>query len=219
MSHIERLGYFFHSSNYSPPLGHGGVEVFLSAYEDDWFFPTHSATFPLVDKGGIGRVHVTYPWLAGGNHMRLAPGRFFITANSGDLVEGFSFGGSLTIDEEDGLVHCQLKSSSPFFDMADTSGPVAIFAPEFEAELARLRTQWPGADNEFDQRVGLIKPMALFIASLLLGDLYTHRFPPMTSEYLETDERVAINHAIHVLKNAGQWPDNLATLHDLILGY
>ncbi|MEZ4769549.1 MAG: hypothetical protein R2844_14105 [Caldilineales bacterium] len=212
----ERFGYFFHASTYTPPLGHASVDVFLADSEDGWFFPTRTATFPVADDDGISHLHVSQTWAFGQQDFRLAPGMFFLVAWDGDLVEGFSFGGDLAIDQQDDHISCHLRSPAPFFDLADTSGLVAILVPEFEAELGRLRAEWQGTDDEFDRRVAAADPLALFVASMRLSNDYTHRLPALNSDEFVLDERHIVSHAVHILMRADEWPDEPATLHQLI---
>lgn len=214
---IERLGYFFHPSSYPHPLGHAAAEVFLSCNEADWFFPTRAATFRQVDETGIVTLHITCPWSSAIREYRLAPGRFFIVAQDGDLVEGFSFGGELCIDQEGDVLNCQLTSSAPFFHLTDDFSLAGIVAPEFEAALARLRAEWPGRDEEFDRRVAMADPLDLFIASLQLSDSYAHRLPALDPDDSVMDERHLVGQAVRILRNAGQWPDKPPTLHQLVL--
>ncbi len=216
MTQLERFGYYFHPSTYSPFLGHASVDVFLAASEDGWYFPTKSATFPVADDEGIHHLHVSHSWTGGQRDYRLAPGIFFLAAWDGDLVEGFSFGGDLTVDGEDDHIKCQLCSSAPFFDLSDTTELVTILVPEFEAELGRLRAEWQGTDEAFDRRVAAADPFTLFVVSLRLSDAYAHRLPALDSDEFMLDDRRAVSHALHILQNAGQWPDKPPTLHQLL---
>lgn len=216
MSQFERFGYFFHPSKYSPPLGHATVDVFLALSEDGWFFPTRSATFPVVDETGITHLTVAHAGASARRDYKLAPGLFYIVAWDGDLVEGFTFGGDLTVECTDDHVCCQLRSAAPIFDLADTTGLVEILAPEFEAELARLRADWTETDDGFDRVVVMLDAFALFVASLHLSDTYVHRLPAMDSDDTVLDGRQAVSHAIRILQHAGEWPDKPATLHQLI---
>lgn len=219
MSQFERYGYFFHPSKYSPHLGHATVDVFLARCEDDWYFPTQTATFPVVEDEGVGHAHLTDSWTFPRRDYKLAPGLFYIAAWDGDLVEGFSFGGDLTIESADDHVCCQLRSAAPLFDLADTTGLVEILVPEFEAELARLRAEWTGTDGEFDRRVAMTDPIALFVASLCLSNAYVHRLPALDTDDSVVDGRQAVSHAIHILQDAGDWPEQPATLHQLIFDH
>ncbi len=219
MTQFEQFGYYFYPSTYSPPLGHASVDVFLAVCENDWFFPTKTAAFPVADDDeGVHHLHVTHSWTLGQRSYRLAPGIFFLIACDGDLVEGFSFGGDLTVDCEDDHIKCQLRSSAPFFDLSDTTELVTILVPEFEAELGRLRAGWQGPDEEFDRRVAAADPFALFVVSLGLSNAYAHRLPALDSDQYLLDDRQAVRRAVHTLQKAGQWPATPVTLHQMIFG-
>jgi len=219
MTQFERFGYFFHPSSYSPPLGHAAVDVFLASSENGWYFPTQTAVFPVVQDKGVGHVYLTHSWTMPHRDYSLAPGLFYIVAQDGDLVEGFSFGGNLTVDQNENEISCNLSSPAPFFDLADTTGLVEILVPEFEAELARLRAEWTGSDDEFDLRVAMTDPVALLIASLRLSNAYVHRLPAMDVDDTVLPGRQVVSHAIHILQHAGQWPEQPDTLHKLIFDH
>ena len=216
MSQFERFGYYFHPSTYAAHLGHAAVDVFLAPSEDDWYFPTQSAIFPVADDQGIHRLYVSHSWTFSQRNHRLAPGIFFLVAQDGDLIEGFSFGGDLTINSEDDHISCLLNSAAPFFDLSNPTRLAAILIPEFEAQLARLRAEWTDIDAEYDRRVAAADPVSLFIAGLDLSNAYTHRLPASVSDDSVLDEQHAVNHAVHILKSAGDWPEKPPTLRQLI---
>ena len=62
-------------------------------------------------------------------------------------------------------------------------------------------------------------PVALFVASLRLSNAYVHRLPALDTDDSVTDGRQAVSHAIHILQHAGDWPDEPATLHQLIFDH
>jgi hypothetical protein len=214
MPERERFGYFFAPSRYTPPLGHASADVYLSADESGWYFATQSATF-LVVEDVVTHLTVTHPWPSGQRAFQLAPGRFYLVARDGDVVEGFTLGGRLEVGLEEQDTRCTVASSAPLFDLTDRSGLGELLASEFEAGLARLRADWTGSDEEFDRQVAGADPFSLLVASINLGD--NNHLAAALGDAGIAGERSALQHAARALKAAGEWPDPPPTLRSLIL--
>ena len=217
MVDLVHFGYFFFPSTYRPPLGHAAFDVYLSGPHTDWYFDTQAATFAVAAEDAIRQVRIMHPWPQAPQRLRVVFGRFYLIAHNGDLVEGCSFGGDLEIVDHGTHTSCHLTSSAPIFDIENPNGFIALLEPEIEAELARLRAEWTGTDAEFDRRIAGIDPATLCATSLDFIDRYLHSQPQATEDDQIMDERNAVHRAIHTLRDAGEWPEIVPSLRDLIL--
>ncbi len=217
MVDLVHFGYFFFPSTYRPPLGHAAFDAYLSAPRIDWYFDTQAATFVVVTDEAIRQVRIVHPWTQAPQRLRVVFGRFYLVAHNGELVEGCSFGGDLEVVDHGTHTSCHLTSPAPIFDIENPNGFIALLEPEIEAELARLRAEWTGSDAEFDRRLTGIDPATFFVSSLDFIDRYLHALPQATEDDQIMDERNAVHRAIHTLKDAGEWPEKVHTLRELIL--
>lgn len=217
MVDLVHFGYFFFPSTYRPPLGHAAFDVYLSAPRTDWYFDTQAATFTVAGDDAIRHVRIMHPWPQAPQRLRVVFGRFYVIAHNGERVEGCSFGGDLEIVDHGTHTSCHLTSLAPIFDIENPNGLIALLEPEIEAELARLRAEWTGSDAEFDRRLARLDPPMLFVVSLDFIDRYLHSRPQGTEDDQIMDERNAVHRAIHTLKDAGEWPEIVPTLRELVL--
>jgi len=217
MVDLVHFGYFFFPSTYRPPLGHAAFDVYLSSPRTDWYFDTQAATFTITADDAIRHVRIVHPWPQSPQRLRVVFGRFYLIAHNGELVEGCSFGGDLEVVDHGTHTSCHLTSLAPIFDMENPNGLIALLEPEIEAELARLRAEWAGSDAEFDRRLAGIDPATLFASSLDFIDKYLHSLPQATDDDRIMDERNAVHRAIHMLQDAGKWPETVPSLRELIL--
>jgi hypothetical protein len=217
MVDLVRFGYFFFPSKYRPPLGHESLDVYLSGPRSDWYFDTQAAAFTVTDGDTIWHEKITHPSPQPQRHIRVLFGRFYLIAYNGEIVEGCSLGGDLEIIGHGTHTSCHLTSPAPVFDMENATGLMALLEPEIEAEIARLRAEWTGSDAAFDRRLAALDPFTLFISSLDFIDSYLHSQPQATADDQVMSERSAVRRAIHTLQNAGEWPQSIPTLRDLIL--
>jgi hypothetical protein len=218
MIDFQRFGFYLHPSRYSPPLGYAALEAYPAASHPDRYFDTKAALFSVCDGDRTTQVEILYPCPQAPQRYRVGFGRYFLLAHNGDMVEGVSVGGALEVESLPGCTCCRLTSPAPIFAIEESGGLVAALETEVEAELARLRAEWKGADAAFDCRLANIDPLVLFAACLHLLDDYLHNhLQPFPSDQVLV-ERTAVQQAIRTLQRAGQWPQPLPSLRDLVLG-
>lgn len=216
MTNHLRFGYFFHPSHYRPPLGYAGLEVYPARSDPDRYFDTAAALFLVNNGEKTTQVEIAHPFPQAPERYQVVLGRYYLLAHNGDMVEGVTLGGVLQVETRLDYTSCVLTSPAPIFEIEENGGLVATLEVEIEAELARLRAEWPGSDAAFDCRLASRDPLTLFAASLnLLNDyLHTHHQVITPDEVLA--ERTAVHQAIRTLQDAGQWPKPVPTLRELM---
>ncbi len=214
----QRFGYFLHPSRYDPPLGYAALEVYLARHDPERYFDAAAAHFMVNDGEKTSQVEIVHPWPQAPQRYRATTGRFRLLAHNGDMVEGVTLGGALDVETQPGYTRCLLTSSAPIFDIEESGGLVSMLETEIEAELARLRAEWRGADAAFDCRLASLDPSILFAASLHMLDDYLHNHPQAVTPDEVVAQRMAVHQAIRTLQQAGEWPDPAPSLRGLMLG-
>ncbi len=217
MTDHRRYGYFLLPSSYDPPLGYSGLDVYLTEPDPERYFDAAAALFTVVEEDSTDQIEIMHPFSQVARRYRVGFGRYYLLAHNGDLVEGLCLGGELHVEQHPDYTHCHLSSPAPLFDIEENGGLVADLEVEIEAELARLRAEWPHGDEAFDRRLASLAPMTLLAASLHLLDGYLHHFPQAVAPDEVLSERRAVHRAIRTLQQAGQWLEPAPTLHQLML--
>jgi hypothetical protein len=112
---------------------------------------------------------------------------------------------------------CSLRSPAPIFSLGEDPEAVEnLLASEFDVQIAQRRAQWGANDRGFESRFVVADPQLLLAASLITLRDRLNRIPErFKSEHyfgLEFD----VQRAIHILRGAGDWPDPVPTLADLL---
>lgn len=218
MNDLVRYGYFMHPSTFTPPLGHASMDVFLAASDPERYFDTEALLISVSDGDKTRQVQIVHPALPARQSLAVVFGRFYLLAYDGDVVEGMSLGGTLTVEAHETYTHCHLTSPAPIFDIEESGGLVATLEAEIEVELARLRVEWQASDAAFDRQLASIDSLTLFRACLGLLDDYLHNHPQAVTPDEVLAERTAVRQAIRSLQQAGQWPQPVPSLRELMLG-
>lgn len=217
MTDLSRFGYYLHPSALDPALGHAGLDVYLAEPpQPERFFDAARAVFSVFDDGESKHIHVVHPSLRPNRSYHVLPGRFFIEAHDGDLVEGICFGGKLRVEISDGYTVAHLTSSAPIFDFGDPDDAMNVLDEEMEAEFARLRAEQPGDEAGFAARLAQLDPRALLVAALAIAQRQLRREHSAYQSDETAEDLVGIHYAIHALRVSDQWPDTPPGLRELM---
>jgi hypothetical protein len=211
-----RFGYFFHPSHYRPPLGYAALEVYPARSDTGRYFDTAAALFLVNNGEKTTQMEIAHPFPPAPQRYQVVLGRYYLLAHNGDMVEGVTLGGVLEVETYPDYTRCLFTSTAPILEIEESGGLVATLEVEIEAELARLRAEWTGSDSAFDCRLANCAPLALFAASLNLLDDYLDNHPQAITPDQVLAERAAVHQAIRALQGAGQWPQPVPTLRELM---
>lgn len=213
-------GYLFYPSRYTPAIGHEKLDVYLAAKPEGRIFDAAGFHVRVLDPTQETPRTLTFVHNAefSGRSYRVALGRFWLFDFSGHSLEGFSFGGDLTVDGEGGHTLCHFKSSAPMFELASDSFDVErIFVDAIEAIAGVLRAEWrDGGDVEWLSGLEKVEPYSLFASCLVTVQAYVDDLS-LNGGYVSDSTRLKtwIKRAINTLRNAGEWPERAPTLAEL----
>jgi hypothetical protein len=214
-----QLGYYYHPSIYSPPLGHPQLEVNISRLPTDRFFDTKRARFHVAEGGTVRLLSVSYPWQAwqGPDRYTVCAGRFYLSAHDGSVIEGFSLGGHLEIEVHDDVTTCHLTSPAPIFSLpADPDSPVVIVVSELEDLVAERHAAWGTDDAGFSRRLVQADPFLLSVAGLLALKQRFDQVPTAARSQMSRKAARMVEQAIRTLEKTDAWPASVPALADLL---
>jgi hypothetical protein len=209
------IGYHFGPSPYTPPLGHGDLDVVLGVPVTDPHLAIHSVTIPIFGARPAMR-HLEAGPSFGPLSDWLAVGRITLTYESGDAVYAYSFGGRLEIEHLNPRTRLHLTSEAPIFSVSgDPNTMSGLLLAEIEGLMARQRAGWGRDDLAYAEALTAVSPMDLFQAALVSLREQLSRVAPQPADDNTDDARRAVEAAIATLVVNGVWPlmpDSLETL-------
>lgn len=216
MNDPVRYGYYWSTSPYDPALGHAGIDVYVTeSPQSERFFDARAALFSIYDNNEIRQIGISHPTHVGQRRYQLVFGRFYLVAHDDDVVTGMCFGGELLVENSGDYSHCYVHSSAPLFELDDNDDLFSVLEAEVEVELARLRAQWHGSDEEFEARLAKLDPLTFFVISLDMVHTYLNTpAQEVSGSFKSAQARVQVHKAIETLQAAGQWPAVVSSLRE-----
>ncbi len=210
------LGYHFYPSEHPDLPGHLRLDVTIYREPTLEHFDPKKASFEVADPElGIEHAHIKHPW-PGPERLQATAGYIRLLDRRGRVVEAFTFGGSLEVEVHPDHTRCSLVSPAPIFHVTDKQDLPALLVTEFEALLAIRRAGWSGADVDFNRQLAGLPPLVLFAVGL---DEVEARLQ-QSSVTLRGDQYWQMRHVVNELRRqlqeAGNWPDPLPALADLL---
>jgi hypothetical protein len=157
------LGFIFYPSGNPQALGHPQLDINLYDAPTGEHFDPHSMTLPVHDPDK-GVHHLTFYHPVEEGEFQVGVGRVILLSFDKKVVEAFSFGGTLHIQNYADHTLCRLTSNAPIFDIGRFAEDELELVSEYEAELARSRALWQREDIDFEQRLAAFDPKVLFEA-------------------------------------------------------
>jgi len=210
------LGYHFYPSEMGHPLAHSRLDISLFAHPTERHYDPERADFQVAGLDG-GREHlaITYNW-HGSKSYRVCVGRILLHDRKGKLVEAFSFGGELTITNEEDLTLCVLTSTAPILNLVTPQTAATRLVGEFEAVLARQEAVWGHHPHTFQKKLASLDPHTLFVAGLVsMSHAYTD-IPPAARNGNVREEDHIVHEMMSAMKGHGSWPTEAQDLQTLL---
>ncbi|MCA9933230.1 MAG: hypothetical protein KC415_04870 [Anaerolineales bacterium] len=210
------LGYHFYPSEIGHPMAHSRLDISLFAHPTQRHYDPERADFRVMGLDG-GREHLTlsHNW-HGPRDYRVCAGRILLHDRKGKLVEAFSFGGKLTIINQDDLTLCTLTSTAPILNLVTSQTAVTRLVSEFEALLARQEAAWVHHPFAFQKKLASLEPDRLFAAGLLSMSHAYAEIPPNARNGNIREEDHIVHELIAALKKHSLWPADLQNLETLL---
>lgn len=215
----SELGYYFYPRRYPHSPGHPQLEVHIYATPTFRHFDPQHLHVPVTKSmsqgahGPIEQLVIPHPW-SFANRYRVCPGALKILDRLGKSVDAFSYGGTLSIRGQDDYTICSIESPAPILEIGEESAVATILAEESEILLAERRAAW-SKERDFEERLGEVDPLELYIASLdFLRKKYDgelHRDSPQNLLFLNF-----LHHEISALRSVGHWPFLLPDIDDIL---
>jgi hypothetical protein len=164
---IKDWGYYPLAKSHPDSLGHTGLLVAIRKEPTGKHFDPQTLHLRLRDEyGGAG--WKTLSWLSpleGVGHA--CPGMITLRDQPGNLVEFFTFGGSLEMTLGPGEMIYSLRSPAPVLEVTAPEETVPDqLAAEVEGLLARIEVKWRKDEKGFNRRLAEVDSLQFYLSAL-----------------------------------------------------
>lgn len=211
---VDDWGYYLLPQAHPHSPGHTGLLVAIRETLTRMHFDPESMSLQIVDEDGLpiwATFHLTWhpP-----RSCRVCLTRVILRAQSGKMVEFFTFGGTLESTSGPGERVYSLRSPAPILELVEQEEKIPdVLAFETEALIARLQARWGADEVGFDRRLAQTDPLRLYVASI--HSILTHH-----TQMLSLHERIEFHEVLlaekHWLEKTQQWPATPPTLEQLL---
>lgn len=213
---LEDEGYLFLPSKYTPPVGHHGLDVFLTPHPDDRLFDTAQIVLQVEDYGRARRMTINYAANVP-DVMHVAPGQLALRAHDGDSFMVLTFGGSVTLHTDDRYRTCQLRSTAPIFYLGEEGHALTgLMAAQMAVLMARTEAELRIEEPDLMGRLSAVDPLLLMATALNEIQGYVNAMPGEIRHEQYHGESAALMRVIHILQDAGDWPAKVPSLVELM---
>jgi hypothetical protein len=209
---LPKIGYLYHYPRLDHPTDNFRLDLHISSEPTNKHFDVLRAQFPVKsEEGYIRHMKVTHPWNFG-KFAQVSAGVLSMEDRKGSKEDAFTFGGKLTIENQEKQVFCVLISSAPILEMSGATPLHILFVEEVEIILAKIQAKYP--DHQvYEERLIQAEPFALYLSCLesMLEkyEVLTHK-TEMQYQFL-----IYLHSQMHRLESAGKIKEPILQLDDL----
>lgn len=212
----EHDGYLFLPSKYEPPVGHSGLDIFLTPHAGERAFDT-AAIEVLVEEYGLARSLLINYAANVSDVMQLAPGELVLHAHGGDSFMVLTFGGQLTVQTTAVYRTCRVRSTAPIFYMGEEGHALTgLMAAQMSVLMARTEARLRLEEAELTGRLSAVDPLRLMATALHEIQAYVSAMPAEIRHEQYHGEALALMRVMRILQEAGDWPAHVSSLEELV---
>lgn len=213
---IHPDGLVFHASEYDPPLGHPGFDVYLGGSPQRRYFDARRAHFPVEQSGELRRMLVEHPFLSG-KEFTFIPGRIRLEAFDGDMIEVMTFGGRVVVSNQTDETVCRVTSTAPLIPLSgEYESPFVVLESELEVVMAQSRAGWGKDEGRHLDRISDLDPMAFFVASIRTLEERLGRLARVEEDSVASQALHLARDIHYLLEKSGRWPQYVPRLDELL---
>ena len=209
---LPKIGYLYHYPRFDHPTDNFRLDIHVSSEPTNKHFDVLRAQFPVkAEEGYIRHLKVTHPWKFE-KYAQVSAGVVSMEDRMGRKEDAFTFGGKLTIENQEKQEVCVLVSSAPILEMSGVVPLHIQFVEEVEILLAKIQARY--SDHQaYEERLIKTEPFALYLACLQsILEKYE-----VLSHKTENQYRLLIylHSQLHRLESAGMIREPILHLDDL----
>ncbi|UCE00018.1 MAG: hypothetical protein JSV42_04670 [Chloroflexota bacterium] len=209
---LPKIGYLYHYPKIEEPKDRFRLDIFISSIPTDKHFDViRCHVFVKTPKAVTERLTISHPWVYE-KEAELCAGFIIMEDRKGKKEEAFTFGGNLTILEQEMQTIGTIKSSAPILEISGATPLHKLFTEELQIIFAKRQAAY---SNHFEYEALLCQadPFELYLACLRELTEKLENFPPEDEDYLEL--LIYLHSQEHRLREAGLGKKPKPTLDEI----
>jgi hypothetical protein len=197
------FGYYFHLPDPGMEWGSPQLDVNLRTDPTGMHFDPETLRVKAADQyDRIEHLEIYNPWPFR-KRLQVVLGDVIMRDRKDKVVEAFTFGGTLEIEQAEVCTHCSLTSPVPIIDLRDEKLVIQMLAEETKALIARRRADFEPDNEEFEKQLQRADVKQLYFGILKSLEAKFRTLPK--SEQAEAQPFLIFLH--HQLANASELID------------
>ncbi len=180
---LPDIGYLFHYPRLDHPTDIYRLDIHITSEPTNKHFDVLRVRFPIKKNAEeIEQMKVAHPW----NHeseLGVCAGTVIMEDRKSKKAEAFTFGGQLTIKNQEKQTNCILVSSAPILEISQTVPMQQQFIKEVQILLAETQAKFPDY-HRFAKFLIKVDPMDLYLACMeTILMVYEHHHQKTENQY------------------------------------
>jgi hypothetical protein len=164
-SNLPQIGYLYHYPHPDHPTNKFRMDIFIASTPTEHHFDVLRAHFCTKNaQESLTELIVIHPWTYE-QSAHVCAGVIMMEDRKGKKEEAFTFGGQLTIAEQESQTVCRLVSTAPILEISGASSLQRFFIEEIEAILAMQRARYAELQT-YEKKLCKADPFKLYQACL-----------------------------------------------------
>jgi hypothetical protein len=209
---LPKIGYLYHYPRLDHPTDNFRLDIHISSEPTSKHFDVLRAQFPVIADGGyIKKLKVTHPWNFE-KFAQVSAGVVIMEDRKGSKEDAFTFGGKLTIENQEKQVVCVLVSTAPILEMSGATPLHIQFVEEVEIVLAKIQAKY--SDHQtYEEKLIKAAPFALYLACL---ESILKKYEVLAHKTeMQHQVLIYLHSQMHRLETAGMIREPILDLDDL----
>lgn len=181
---LPKIGYVYHYPDINQAENKFRLDMYVSSIPTEKHFDILRVRLSVKSKQGTEKlIKILHPWEFG-TAFEVCAGVVVMEDRKGNKEEAFTFGGKLTIIEEEMQTKCILESSAPILEISGATSTHRLFIDELKIILAKQQAAYPDHE-EYERLLCNADPFDLYLACLDRMTKEIKDFSPKTEKHFQ----------------------------------
>jgi hypothetical protein len=211
-------GYKLTPTKYTPSIGYSRLQALISGQATQRFYDIKRIHLPTYHNRIFKNIKITRHEMEPTENFEVCIGRFSLDTYQGDVLQGFTFGGTTRVSIQNGDLYCDFTSTAPIYTLhASSINTNSLLIDEIVEMLAEKKARLGGSEDELYARLAGCDAYTIFLGCLSSlhnklasapSSMHKGNYPKALSQ---------LEHVIQLVCKTDGWNGTTPTLDDLLI--